>query len=123
MVRELDFPVEIIVCPIVRESDGLAMSSRNMYLSDDERNDAVLLSKILFEIEKTFKSGETDIKKLISVKDRILAECNPPNLTIEYFEILNPDNLKPLGKRDKSALVAIAGKCGKTRLIDNIILK
>jgi pantoate--beta-alanine ligase len=123
MVRDLDFPIEIISCPIVRESDDLAMSSRNKHLSDKERNDALVLSRILFEIEKAFKNGESNIESLISLKDKIISDSNSKNVKLEYFEILNSDNLEPLDKIEKSALVAIAGKCGSTRLIDNIILK
>ncbi len=123
MVRELDFQIEIISCPIVRESDGIAMSSRNKHLSDKERNDALVLSKVLFEIEKVFQDGESDTKSLTSLKDKIISDSNSKNVIIEYFEILNPDNLESLDKIENSALVAIAGKCGSTRLIDNIILK
>lgn len=122
MVKELDFPIKIISCPIVRESDGLAMSSRNIYLGEKERNDALVLSKILFGIDKAFKDGESDVSVLITLKDKILADSNSKNVKLEYFEILNPENLKPLVKIENSALVAIAGKCGTTRLIDNIIL-
>ena len=122
MVEDLNFPIDIVVCPIIRESDGLAMSSRNFYLNDDERKDALLLSKILFTIEKAFQDGETDVRKFISMKDKILEDANPSNLAIEYFEFLNPNTLKQLSKNNKSVLVAIAGKCGATRLIDNIIL-
>lgn len=123
MVSDLDFPIEIIVCPIVRESDGLAMSSRNFYLNDDERKDALLLSKILFSIEKSFQDGETDVRNFILMKDKVIDDSNPSNLTIEYLKFLNPETLKPLSKNNKSVLVAIAGKCGATRLIDNIILQ
>ncbi|MCD6216683.1 pantoate--beta-alanine ligase [bacterium] len=123
MVKELDFPIEIISCPIVRESDGLAMSSRNKYLSDKERSDSLVLPRIIFEIEKAFQDGESNTKNLISLKDKIISDSNSKNVKLEYFEILNSDNLEPLDKIEKSALVAIAGKCGSTRLIDNIILK
>lgn len=123
MVKDLDFPIEIIPCPIVRESDGLAMSSRNKHLSEKERNDALVLSNILSEIEKAFNDGESSTKNMVSLKDKFLADSNPNSIKLEYFEILNPYNLEALDKIENSALVAIAAKCGTTRLIDNIILK
>ncbi|MBU1023192.1 pantoate--beta-alanine ligase [bacterium] len=123
MVDELDFPCKIVACPIVREEDGLAMSSRNQYLSETERAEALLLSKTLFMVEESFLKGEKKAETLIDVQKRVLNGCCSENFKLEYFEILDPETLERIETVGKSALVAIAGQVGATRLIDNVLLE
>lgn len=119
MVRDLNFPVEIVACPIVRERDGLAMSSRNAYLNPVERKQALVLSRALREIEKQFLEGERAAKELISVGKEVLA--GEPAVRLDYLEIVNPDSLDQV-EEASGALTAIAAFVGTTRLIDNVVL-
>ena len=120
MVKDLNMDIEIIGCPIVREKDGLAMSSRNKYLSPEERKSALSLSKALFEAKKRFLEGENDSKVL---KDLIIDIISSyPNTKIQYVEIIDPENLKPKIIAEKGDVIAIAVFVGGTRLIDNIEL-
>jgi pantoate--beta-alanine ligase len=120
MVRDLNFPVEIIACPIVREKDGLAMSSRNAYLNAEQRTQALALNRALKRVGHAWHNGETDPRKLLSVgREEIEKE---KSVRIDYFEIVDPDNLEPMPKATKNALVAVAAWVGTTRLIDNISL-
>jgi pantoate--beta-alanine ligase len=121
MVRDLDMPVEIIVCPIVREPDGLAMSSRNGYLEHDQRKQALLLSRSLNCMEALFEDGECDARKLISAGEDVFHE--EPSVRIDYVSIVDPDSLEPVDQATPGALVAVAAYVGTTRLIDNLILK
>lgn len=121
MTRDLDIDVEVIACKIVREADGLAMSSRNSYLSADERTAATALYKSLLSAEKIIKSGEInaanieyEIKKIISA-----VQC----AKIDYVKIVNADTLNPPEKISGRTLIALAVFIGKTRLIDNLILE
>jgi pantoate--beta-alanine ligase len=120
MVRDLNLPVEIIVCPIVREPDGLAMSSRNAYLSPQERNAAPVLNRSLTETKNRFDHGERSARKLIAAGKRVMAQES--RVRLDYFEIVDPDTLDPVLEVTRSALVAIAALVGNTRLIDNILL-
>jgi pantoate--beta-alanine ligase len=120
MVRDLNLPVEIVVCPIVREPDGLAMSSRNAYLSPQERKSALVLHRSLTEVESRFDQGERVAIKLIAVGEQVLAQ--EPAVRLDYFEIVDPSTLDPTQELTSSALVAIAAFVGNTRLIDNILL-
>lgn len=120
MVRDLNFDIEIIGCPIVRESDGLAKSSRNVYLSKDERQAALILHKALEEGKKMVLCGETntsDIKKRIS--DIIESE---PLARIDYVEIVSFPDIEKIDVIEVDILAAVAVYIGKTRLIDNFIL-
>ncbi len=120
MVRDLNFPVEIIACPIVREPDGLAMSSRNAYLSREERARALVLRGALELAEREFQAGERAAKKLIfGAQQLIVAE---PQVRLDYVEIVDPDTLDPVERISGAALIAVAAYVGSTRLIDNIIL-
>jgi pantoate--beta-alanine ligase len=120
MVRDLNFPVEIIVCPIVREHDGLALSSRNVYLRQGERQTALILSRALKMVENSFEHGERNIARLIETGKRIF--CEEPNARLDYLEIVDPETLEPLSALDRTALVAVAAFVGTTRLIDNVLL-
>jgi pantoate--beta-alanine ligase len=121
MVKDLNMNVEIITCPIVREADGLAMSSRNVYLSPEQRKAALILSKTLFEAEELVENGETDKEKVVEyIKKRIMAE---PLASIEYVEALDADTLEARGQFKCRMLVALAARFGTTRLIDNIIVE
>ena len=120
MVRDLNFPVEIIVCPIVREPDGLAMSSRNAYLSPEERKSALVLHRALGEVTRRFDQGERNASKLIEAGKHVLAQES--TVRLDYLEIVDPETLDPLPELNRPALVAVAALVGSTRLIDNIIL-
>jgi pantoate--beta-alanine ligase len=121
MVRDLNLPVEIVVCPIVREPDGLAMSSRNAYLSPEERKSATVLSRSLIEVKKQFGQGERNPTALIEAAKKILAQ--EPTVRLDYFEIVDPSTLDPAPKLTGPALVAVAALVGTTRLIDNLLLQ
>jgi pantoate--beta-alanine ligase len=120
MVRELKFPVEIVGCPIVREADGLAMSSRNAYLDPEERKQALVLHRSLMRVRKLFEAGEQSAGKLIAAGREELAEEKAGRL--DYFEIVNPDSLDSVENVGSGVLVAVAALVGTTRLIDNILL-
>jgi pantoate--beta-alanine ligase len=120
MVQDLNLPVEIVVCPIVREPDGLAMSSRNAYLSPQERKSALVLHRSLIEVSNRFDQGERNAANLIAVGTQVFAQ--EPPVRLDYFEIVNPGTLDPMHELIGDALVAVAAFVGKTRLIDNILL-
>lgn len=119
MVRDLDFPIEIIGAPIVRESDGLAMSSRNAYLNADERAQSAVLSQALTEAREAIEQGQVDVSTLLSqVEKRIAAQ---PLARIDYVAGVHPDTLEPIDTvADEGLLIALAVFFGKTRLIDNL---
>lgn len=120
MVRDLNMPVAIEVCPIVREPDGLALSSRNTYLNPDERKAALVLHRSLLRAQQLFERGERNSAELANVgKQEFTAE---PAARLDYFEIVDPDTLKPMPTIATRALVAVAAFVGNTRLIDNILL-
>jgi pantoate--beta-alanine ligase len=120
MVRDLNMPLEIVGCPIVRESDGLAMSSRNAYLAEDERKAALVLHRTLLRIESEAQQGERRSSRLIELGRQVF--CAEPLARLEYVEIVDPDSLEAVENLSKPALVALAGHVGSTRLIDNIVL-
>ena len=119
MVRDLAMPVEIVVCPIVREADGLALSSRNVYLTAEQRTQALGLSRALGEVEAAFRGGERDAAKLAALGRAVVAA--EPGVRLDYFEIVDADDLEPVGEA-AGALVAVAAWVGTTRLIDNVVL-
>jgi pantoate--beta-alanine ligase len=119
MVRDLNFPVEIVVCPIVREPDGLAMSSRNAYLSPEERKRATVLNRSLQRVQALFDQGERDSARLIVAGKAVIA--GEPGVRSDYFEVVNSDSLESVSDAS-GALVAVAAHIGSTRLIDNILL-
>jgi pantoate--beta-alanine ligase len=120
MVRDLDFPVEIIGCPIVRETNGLAMSSRNAYLNSEERIRALVLHRSLQRVQQEFQVGERIAANLVcSAKETFASE---QLVALEYFEIIDPDTLESVERISQDTLVAVAAKVGSTRLIDNVVL-
>lgn len=120
MVRDLNFPVEIIVCPIVRDADGLALSSRNAYLNPQERRSALVLYRALQEVRRRFEQGERSVARLIETGANVLAQ--EPGVRPDYLEIVDPDTLDSLREIENAALVAVAAFLGNTRLIDNVLL-
>jgi pantoate--beta-alanine ligase len=120
MVRDLNMPVSIEVSPIIRESDGLALSSRNAYLNPEERKAALVLYRSLRRAQELFDRGELDSAKLISVGKQELAKEH--SVRLDYLEIVEPDTLESIPAISKRALIAVAAFVGNTRLIDNIIL-
>lgn len=121
MVRDLNMPLEIVGGPIIREEDGLAKSSRNTYLSPEERQAALCLSRALNKGKAAIEAGETDAAK---VKAIITAEIKAEPLSrIDYVEIVDWNNLEPVASTEGSILTAIAVYIGKTRLIDNFIIE
>lgn len=121
MVTDLNLPVQIVVCPIVREPDGLAMSSRNAYLNPEERRRALVLSRALRKVEHSFSQGERNTPALISAGKDVFAE--EPLVRLDYFEIVNPDTLESVQTVEGPSLAAAAAYVGTTRLIDNVVLK
>ncbi|WP_303867249.1 pantoate--beta-alanine ligase [Acetobacterium wieringae] len=120
MVRDLHLPVQLIVCPIVREADGLAMSSRNVFLSPEERSQALVLSQSLAAAKALYESGVDQVKTL---KDQIVGQIGTmPLATIDYVDILDFETLADIETITAPALAAVAVRFGSTRLIDNIIL-
>ncbi len=122
MVNDLNFPIEIVGVPIVREADGLAMSSRNAYLSPSQREAALSLSHSLFRARETFKQGERQSSILQqTVRDTIQADSDH-NCQLEYLAVCDPETLVEIEQIEKGAVIALAARVGKTRLIDNILL-
>jgi pantoate--beta-alanine ligase len=120
MVHDLHFPVEIVGCPIIREPDGLAMSSRNAYLDPEQRKQALVLHRSLLRVEELARTGETDSHKLSAVGKAVFAAED--GVRLDYFEIVNPETLDPVASLSGGALVAVAAYVGPTRLIDNLLL-
>lgn len=120
MVRDLNFNLEVVGCPIVREEDGLAKSSRNTYLSAEERQAAVILHKGLTKGEELVRAGETDVETVKkAIRETIESE---PLAKIDYVEIVDFDSIQPKDNLNGSILAAVAVYIGKTRLIDNFII-
>lgn len=120
MVRDLNFDLEIVGCPIIREEDGLAKSSRNTYLSEEERKAAVILHKGLVKGEEMVSAGEKNVKKVLDAITEIIE--SEPLARIDYVEAVDFDNIETIDTIEGSVLVAVAVYIGKTRLIDNFIV-
>ncbi len=120
MVADLNMPLEIVVCPAVREPDGLAVSSRNKYLSEQQRKDATYIYKSLKKCESLVEAGTTDSKTIIGEMKQILNQV--PSIEIEYISIVDAESLQELERITGKALAAVAVKIGSARLIDNIIV-
>ena len=120
MVRDLNTSVEIVVCPIVREPGGLAMSSRNAYLDARQRKSALVLSRSLEAVKQAFNQGKRNPATLADEGKAIFSE--EPSVRLDYFEMVNPETLEPVNHLNGEVLVAIAAYVGTTRLIDNLVL-
>ena len=121
MVRDLNIPVQIVVCPIVREPDGLAMSSRNAYLDAQQRKSALVLYRSLMAVQQRFDRGDRKVRALIEAGKQAFAQ--EPSVRLDYFEIVDPETLDPVDDLSRPTLVAVAAFVGKARLIDNILLR
>lgn len=121
MVKDLNMDIEIIGCPIVRETDGLAKSSRNSYLSAEERKAALILYKAVRHAEQLVKSGVTDSDTIISTMRRIIQ--SEPLARIDYVKAVSGLTMEDIDKIEPKVLIAIAVYIGKTRLIDNLIVR
>ncbi len=120
MVRDLDFPLELVVVPTVREADGLALSSRNAYLSPEERVRALALSRGLQSAHEAWRGGE---RGGAAIERRVWMELErDPGITVEYVAVVDPERLEPLDRVGSDTTVAVAARVGTTRLIDNIVL-
>jgi len=120
MVRDLNFAVEIVVCPIVREPDGLAMSSRNAYLNPQERKQALVLHRSLMRVKELVAAGERSAAALVTAGREVFAA--EPAVRLDYLETVNAESLDPVEEVCGGTLVAVAAYVGSTRLIDNEIL-
>jgi len=117
MVRDLNFDIEIRVCPIVREADGLAMSSRNAYLSPEERRQATCLYRALRRAEEMFHAGERRAAPLIAAMEEVFGEA--PLARVQYIAVVNPESLREIRRIESEAVVLVSATVGQTRLIDN----
>jgi pantoate--beta-alanine ligase len=120
MVRDQNYNLELVVCPTVRETDGLAMSSRNHYLSADERRSALVLSRTLRHIEARIAAGVVESAPLIDAGLAVLAE--EPEIRLDYLRIVDPETLEDVADVSAGALVAVAAAVGPARLIDNVLI-
>ena len=121
MIRDLNFPVELVRCPIVREPDGVAMSSRNSYLSADERRAATILRRSLVAAGKRIEQGERNGAAIaLQLREAIETE---PLASVDYAEVVDATSLAPLGRIDGAALLAVAVRIGRARLIDNLVVE
>ena len=116
MVRDLDMDVEMVVCPIVREKDGLAMSSRNAYLTSEQRQQALVLHRVADAGADCRRCGRARCSEVDRNWQEVIAE--EPGARLDYFAIVDPDTLDPVSDVSRGALVAVAAYVGATRLID-----
>jgi pantoate--beta-alanine ligase len=121
MVRDLNLDTEIVVCPIVREPDGLALSSRNVYLKADERHAATVLHRALETARDKIKKGTRDALELQSTVRRVLS--SEPLAAIDYAEVVDAENFEPVTRISRAAYILLAAFVGKTRLIDNLYVE
>jgi pantoate--beta-alanine ligase len=121
LVADLRFGTKLVVCPIVREPDGLALSSRNVYLSAEERRQALVLSRAVRNIEKLVSEGERRSEALIEAARRVFAE--QPAVRVDYVELVNWETLLPVNTAPPGTLFAVAAWVGNTRLIDNAVVQ
>jgi pantoate--beta-alanine ligase len=121
MAKDLDLDVKVVACPTVRESDGLAISSRNSYLSPRERDQAICLYQALQTVGELFRTGERDARKFIeAMHGRISRE---PDARVDYIRLVHPETLEDLQEVDDQCLAVMAVRMGKTRLIDNMLFQ
>jgi pantoate--beta-alanine ligase len=120
MVADLRMGTEIVVCPIVREADGLALSSRNVYLSAEERRQALVLSRAVREVERLVAGGERRAEELVAAGRAVMAE--EPRVKVDYVEVVDWGKLQPVEVVGAGTLFAVAAWVGATRLIDNAVI-
>lgn len=120
MVEDLNFDIQVVACPTVREEDGLAMSSRNVYLRPEERRAATVLHRSLHRAEKMVREGERDARKVLSAVREMLE--SEPLVEPEYVEAVDWEWLRPVERLQGKVLIALAARVGKARLIDNVLL-
>lgn len=120
LVHDLNFPIDLVVAPTTREPSGLAMSSRNSYLSADERERATALSRALFAVRDAYRSGERDVARLTETGTRLLRA--EPSIQVDYFALADGGSLEPVRQAEASTVAMVAARVGRTRLIDNVIL-
>jgi len=120
LAADLDFPIEVVVCPTVRESDGVALSSRNMYLDPDERRAATVVYRALRAADLAHASGERDAERLRQTMRQVLAQ--EPLAKVQYVSAADPDSLEDIHGEAERALLSMAVFIGKTRLIDNLVV-
>jgi pantoate--beta-alanine ligase len=120
MVRDLDFPVQLIIAPTIREPDGVALSSRNAYLGAEDRTRARVLARALFTMRDTFAAGERSAGVIQALGNSVLRD--EPEVKVEYLAIMDPATLEPVELASPGCIVAVAARIGNTRLIDNVIL-
>lgn len=121
MVLDLNVPIEVVVCPTIREADGLAMSSRNVYLTPEQRSSAVVLSRALFAVNQLVQQGERQAEPLLQAMQQTFA--TEPNVQVEYIGIADPQSLQPVSRIEDNAIALVAAKVGTTRLLDNLLLQ
>ena len=117
MIKDLNFKTRIVRCPLIREKDGIAMSSRNKYLSSQQRNDALCLYQSLLKAQKKYKEGLTESADIIKKMKELIESCNG---VVDYIDVIDPNSLKAISSLHKGCRILVAVKIGKTRLIDNI---
>jgi pantoate--beta-alanine ligase len=120
MVRDLDFPIDVVIAPTVREADGLALSSRNVYLSAEDRGRARSIPESLAAVERAFASGTRDAAALGAAARLVLAR--EPELAADYVALVDPDTLEPVEVAERGTLAMLAVRVGRTRLLDNVVL-
>jgi len=120
MVQDLNYPIEVVVCPIVREADGLAMSSRNTYLNPEQRQAATVLSRSLKAAKLAFHAGERDADALRAIVAEVVA--SEPLAQLEYISCAHPETLQELDGSIENGLLSMAVRVGRTRLIDNLVI-
>lgn len=120
MVRDLNFPIRIVISPIIREADGLARSSRNKYLSEEEHRNALSLSRGLMKLKAEIESGRTDLPALLA---ELRASIEAASGSVDYIEAVDAETLEPIEKISGSMMFPVAVYFGKTRLIDNILVE
>lgn len=120
MVQDLNLPVEIVVGPIIREQDGLAMSSRNAYLSPEERRDATVLYKALTRAREAVAAGERDVETIIASMEAMIGQA--ASARVDYIAVVNPQTFEPVAQIDRQVLALLAVFIGSTRLIDNMLV-
>jgi pantoate--beta-alanine ligase len=120
MVRDLFLDIDLVFVETVRESDGLALSSRNQYLNAEERSQAPVLYRALLEAQAAVRNGESDSTRIRALAGNLIQTA--PSAVIDYIEIVDAESLRPLASIDRPAVLALAVRFGQTRLIDNISL-